>query len=256
MLSTLIRAAQGQRGTGYVHAPLPTDTLHLDELIGSSLSSDALPAEASVRNAAVQPKDQWASNSCLAQSAAQAYRLSCLAKGIACPDLAALPTYAWGRAAIGYQGQDIGMTFAAMLTAVKRFGIAAERDWPFSIVNVNRNPSATALHSAYDRRGLRGYYSIAGDDAEGVRRALSRKLAVIGAWPLDAYFGLSSEPALIDVPTGAIRGWHSVVVEDYRADGTFGILNHYGSNWRDNGRCRFTERYLRMSQQFVVFDVA
>lgn len=254
MIKTLLNAAQGQRGTGYIHAPLPPNTSHIDALIGSG--SFALPVASSIRNDAVQPKNQSASESCLGQSAAQAYRLSCLAKGISCPDLSALTTYSWGRASIGLQGQDIGMTMAAMLTAVKRFGIATETAWPFSLLNVNRNPSATALHSAYDRRGLRGYYSIAGDDAEGVRRALSKKFAVIGAWPVDAYFAVSSDSALVDAPSGATVGWHSMVIEDYRSDGTFGVLNHYGTSWRGNGRCRFTERYLRMSQTFVVFDVS
>ncbi len=253
MLTTLIKAAQGQRGTGYIDAPLPAGTPHLNALIGSS--PDSPSPSASVRFDVVQPKDQSASDSCLGQSAAQAYRISCLAKGIPCPDLSALFTYAVGRASLGLQGQDIGMTFEAMLTSMKRFGIAAEKDWSFSLLNVNRNPSPTAFHSAYDRRGLRGYYSIAGDDADGVRRALSRKLAVIGAWPVDSYFSLSSESLLIDAPTTAIRGYHSVVVEDYRADGTFGILNHYGTHWRDLGRCRFTERYLKMSQKFIVCDV-
>ncbi len=253
MLTTLIKAAQGQRGTGYIDAPLPAGTPHLNALIGSS--PDSPSPSASVRFDVVQPKDQSASESCLGQSAAQAYRLSCLAKGIACPDLSALTTYAWGRASIGYQGQDIGMTFSSMLTAVTRFGIATEEAWPFSLLNVNRNPSATALHSAYDRRGLRGYYSIAGDDTDGVRRAISKKFAVIGAWPIDSYFGMNSESPLIDSPSAAIRGWHAMPVEDYRPDGTFGLLNHYGAHWRDGGRCRFTERYMRKSQQFVVFDV-
>ncbi len=255
MLKTILKAVQGEFGTGYVHAPLPPGTQHLDALIGGAQTGGPLPPSASVRDDRVQPKNQSASESCLGQAAAQAYRLSCLAKGIACPDLSALCTYAWGRAAIGYQGQDIGMTTAAMLTSVKRFGIATEEAWPFSLVNVNRNPSATALHSAYDRRGLRGYYSITGDDADGVRRALDKKLPVVGAWPVDSYFFASNDDPLIDAPGGPIKGWHSMVVEDYRADGTFGILNHYGESWRDGGRCRFTERYLGKSQTFVVFDV-
>lgn len=250
MIETFLKAAVGQRGTGY--RPGQIDAAHIDGLIGAS--SVLLP-NASVRQDVVRPKDQSASESCVGQSAAQAYRISCLAKGILCPELSALTTYAWGRAAIGLQGQDVGMTLEAMLTAIERFGVASEAAWPFSLLNVNRNPSGTALHDAYDRRGLRGYYTAPGTDSNAVRRAISKNVCAIGAWPLDADFGRSVGSALIDVPKGPIVGYHALVIEDYRADGTFGILNHYGEQWRDSGRCRFTEAYLEMSEQFVFFDV-
>lgn len=252
MIKTILRAAQGQRGTGCIPGPVPPGTPHLNDLIG--LSSAALPQRASVRQALVRPKNQSSTNSCLGQSAAQAYRLASLSKGIPCPELSGLFPYKLGRAAIGIEDTDGGMTLGATLTAVKRFGIATEADWPFSVIKVNARPTAKALQGAFDRRGLRGYYVIGSSDTDGVRRALAAGLPVIGCFPIDAYFGINTGSSLIDRPLGQ-TGYHAMVIEDYGPDGTFGILNHYGEDWRDGGRCRFTERYLQASVGLAVFDI-
>jgi hypothetical protein len=188
-------------------------------------------------------------------SAAQAFRLSCLHRGIGCPDLSGLFSYKLGRASMGLEDEDIGMSFEAMATAVERFGIASEEAWPFSVLKVNSRPSGTALHDAYDRRGLRGYYSIDRDDSAGVRLALSKGYVPVGAWAVDTAFGGNVGPTLIDKPSGDIAGNHSMVIEDYASDGSFGILNHYDITWRDGGRCRFTEGYVRASLGFLIFDV-
>lgn len=253
MIRTLINALQQKRGTGYIHAPLPAQTRPISALIGGSPGGNR--PSVSVRSQLVSAKDQSASNSCMGFSAAQAYRTTCHKKGIACPDLSGLYPYKLGRAALGLEDSDTGMTFESVLTAVERFGIASEAIWPFSLMRVNSRPTASALHDGYDRRGLRGYYSIAGDDAEGVRSALAHGYSALGAFPVDNYFGVSSGPELIDAPVGSIMGFHSVVIEGYRADGSFDILNHYSDRWRDGGRCRFTERYMQQSRGYIVFDV-
>lgn len=252
MIQTLTRAVTGRRGTGYVHAPLPEHVKPLAGLIGTS---SVLPPSYTIRSALVSPKDQSSTDSCLGQSAAQAMRTSCLAKGIDCPDLSALFPYKLGRASIGIGNTDSGMTFAALTTAVERFGICSEEAWAFSVLKVNLTPSANAFHDAFDRKGVRGYYSIDAEDVDGVRRALSKDYAVVGAFPVDGYFGISSGDPLIDAPSSGIIGNHAMVIEDYQADGTFGLLNHYGVQWRMNGRCRFTTAYMKRSLGFLVFDL-
>lgn len=247
MITTLARKAVGQRGLGYVKAKLPPSTT------GRLIGTGGVPDAATLRDARVQPKDQSASNSCLGQSVAQAYRLTSLHQGIDCPDLSALFSYRLGCASLGLTGDD-GMTFGAALSAVTRFGIASEASWPMSLLRVTKNPSPTAYHDAYDRRGLRGYQRIDVTDLDSVRRAIARGIAVIGAFPVDSYFGLNSGPELIERPT-VVKGYHALVIESYLGDGTFGILNHYGTDWRNGGRCSFTEDYMRASDAFVAFDI-
>lgn len=252
MIKALFLAAQGQRGMGYVHDQMPESVKPLQALIGVG---SVLPPSASVRDSRVTPKDQMSTDSCLGMSGAQAWRLSALKLGLDCPELSGLVPYKLGRASMGMGDQDSGMTFGALAAATERFGMASEESYPFSVFKVNFNITASALHDAYDRRGVRGIYSIDPGDAGGVRRALSKGICVIGAWALDAAFQKNDGDSLIDVPTGPIIGYHSMVIEDYAADGTFGILNHYGIQWRLNGRCRFTEAMLQKSMGFMAFDL-
>ncbi len=251
MIKAAIGALRGQKGRGFIDAPLSPSTPHVSTLIGTEA---ALPPSASVRRPEVNAKYQSATDACLGFSAAQAFRLACLNRGIACPDLSGLFPYKLGRASMGLEDTDAGMSFEAMGTAVKRFGLCSEAAWPFNLMRVNSRPSGTAFHDAYDRRGLRGYYSIDRSDADGVRRALSKHLPVVGAWAVDRSFGIDSGPGLIDTPDRDIAGNHAMVIEDYAADGTFGILNHYDVTWRNGGRCRFTEGYVKASLGFLVFD--
>jgi len=252
MIKALLGAIQGQRGRGFIDAPLSPTTPHVSVLIGAE---GALPPNASVRRSEVNAKFQSASDACLGFSAAQAFRIACLNRGIPCPDLSGLYSYKLGRASIGVEDTDAGMSFEAMATAVTRFGLCSEAVWPFSLARINSRVSGTALHDGYDRRGLRGYYSIDRGDAGGVRRALAKGFPVVGAWAVDRMFQLDSGPELIDLPDRDIVGNHAMVIEDYGADGTFGLLNHYDISWRNDGRCRFTDGYMRASLGFLVFDV-
>lgn len=252
MIKALINAVQGRRGHGYVHAPLPDTVRPLSTLIGDA---SVLPSSGTVRSALVGPKWQSATDSCLGMSAAQAFRISCLYRGIPCPDLSGLFPYKLGRASMGLEDNDVGMSFEAMMTAVERFGLCTEEAWPFNLMRVNMRPSGTAFHDGYDRRGVRGYYSIDPSDADGVRRAINKGITVVGAWAVDKMFELDSGPELIDTPTGNIAGNHAMPIEDYAPDGTFGLLNHYDTQWRNGGRCRFTEQYVKASLGFMAFDV-
>lgn len=252
MISAIVNAVQGRRGHGYVHAPLPDSVKSLSTLIGST---SVLPSSGTVRSALVGPKWQSATDSCLGMAMAQAFRLTCLKRGIPCPDLSGLFPYKLGRASMGLEDTDAGMSFEAGSTAVQRFGLASEETWPFSLLRVNARPTGSALHDAYDRRGLRDYYSIDRDDADGVRRAIDKGICVVGAWAVDRSFELDTGPTLIDTPDRDIAGNHAMPIEDFAPDGTFGLLNHYDVTWRDGGRCRFTEQYVRSSLGFIAFDV-
>lgn len=252
MIRALFNAAQGKRGMGYVHAPLPESVKPLHTLIGMS---SILPPGSSVRDSRVSAKFQSSTDSCLGFSVAQAWRLSALKLGQDCPDLSGLFPYKLGRASIGLGDTDGGMTYGAMTAAVERFGLASEASYPFNVLKVNFNVTGTALHDAYDRRGVRGIYSIDKEDTDGVRRALSKGIALVGAFQVDSYFMQNTGPELIDVPDRNILGNHAVVIEDYAADGSFGILNHYDLVWRNLGRARFTERYMKASLGFVALDL-
>lgn len=252
MIHTIARALQLKKGTGFNPGPIPDHVKPLSHLIGAS---SALPPSASVRSPLVNAKMQSSTDACLGFSGAQAWRLASLKRGIDCPDLSGLMPYKIGRASIGVPNIDAGMNFEALVNAVDRFGICSEESFPFSALKVNFNIPAIALHDAYDRKGLRGIYSIAPGDTAGVKNALAHGFVPVGAFPLEASFFSESGPTLIDAPSGDIVGNHAMPVEDYQADGTYGLLNHYDVSWRDGGRCRFTEAYMARSLGFLIFDV-
>lgn len=253
MIKALLALAQGKLGTGYIHAPLPESVKPLHTLIGSS---SVLPVSASVYDARVKAKFQSSTDACLGFAAAQAWRLSALKRGIDCPDLSGLVPYKLGRASIGLGDQDAGMTYGAMTAAVERFGLASEESYPFNVLKVNFNITGGALRDAYDRRGVRGIYAVDKDDADGVRRALSKGIALVGAWQVNRAFMADRGSVLIDAPDPEdVVGNHAMVVEGYNADGSFDILNHYDISWRQGGRCQFTERYMKQSLGYVAFDL-
>lgn len=256
MIQTLLRALTQKRGTGYIHGELPSGTQHIDQLIGT-MAMASPPSSASVASALVLPKDQIATNSCVGQSAAQGFRIACLARGIPCPDLSALFPYKLGRALMGVSSIDAGMTFSALLTSSARFGFASEALCPFSMLGVNANPTASAYHDGYDRRGVRGYYYIDPDDTDRVRKAIYARVPVLGAWFVDDDFTNSALSSLIDKPRDDARilGSHAMVCDGYNADGSFNLLNHYGMSWRDGGRCRFTTSYMKAASALIAMDV-
>ena len=242
------------RRHGYVEEEFKVAPAHVSMLIGVG---SELPPSASVASALVAPKNQIGTDSCLGMAGAQAFRTACLARGIECPDLSGLFLYKLGRASMGTEDSDVGMSFPAMLEALTRFGIASEEAWPFAIDRVNTRPNVSAFRDANDRRGLRGYYTIDRSDVMTVRRAIAAKVPVIGAWALGKSFVPDLGPDLIDVPADGeeIVGLHAMLIERYEADGSFGLLNHYGVEWRSEGRCHFTERYVAQSLGFIAMDV-
>ena len=226
-----------------------------DQMIGllGAIASSPPPSRGSVSDPRVGPKDQAGTNSCTGQAAAQGLRLAYLAAGLECPELSALDPYYRGRAEWGGQRVDDGSYLRATVKALQHGGCAGERDWPFSERAVNRRPSWAAARSAFDRRGLRGYYRCYSPD--DVRRAIAGGYPVIGGWEVDRAFVEHEGSGAIDVPRGEIVGGHAIVLEDYTADGTFGLLNSWGHSWGTNGRARVTEAWVASGRDLWALDV-
>lgn len=236
------------RGLGCL--PDPADAR--DQPLAIRLGASSPPASASVYDPRVAPKDQQSTNSCTGQAVAQGLRLAYLAAGVDCPELSALDPYFRGRAEFGGQRNDGGSYLRTTVGAVRSAGCATESAWPFRAEMVNRTPSWAAARSAFDRRGLRGYYRCHSPD--DVRRAIASGFAVVGGWDVDEPF-MDNEGGVIDVPRGKIVGGHALVIESYAADGTFGILNSWGSEWGSAGRANVTSGWIASGRDLWALDV-
>jgi len=230
------------RGLGYLPDPPDERDQDLDALLGSALASSPPPVSGDVSDPRVGPKDQDLTNSCPGQGAALGIRLAYLAAGLECPDLSALDAYYKSRAEWGGQRLDQGSYCRSTIKAIQHAGIADESSWPFNPANVNRRPSWAAARSAFDRRGVRGYYRLY--SADDVRRAIAARHPVYGGWDVDRAFMEYDGTGVIDVPTGEILGGHAFVIQRYFADGTFEKLGSWGLGWGRDGRALLTERMV------------
>lgn len=213
------------------------------------------PRAASVRSKRVRVRDQKGTQSCAGQAVAVGIETAYHQLGAECPALSALAPYYWSRALWSGHRVDGGTYLRTTIQAVQKLGCPDEQKWAFSVLNVNRAPPPTVLFNASKRRGIRGYYRIDAGDVDGVRRAISAGYPVVGGWGVDHDFFADGGPSLLDtIPAQAIIGGHAMLIEEYDAE-IFGILNSYGTGWRDNGRARATTAFVAQATDLWALDV-
>lgn len=243
-MGTIRRTLSGRRGMGYRRDRPDVDDYPIDQLLGDyATSTPDSRGSILLAGATIPPKDQGPTESCTGQGTVQILRETLLFAGYPCPDLSALDNYFDSRAYEGLSNADVGAYPRNNVRALREFGVATEKAWPFSITRVNMRPSWAASRSGHDLHRLDGYYRIPAGDTYGIRRAISIGAGVIGGFPVDQAFGRDDGPEVIEAPRGEIAGWHLVGIDEFFADGTFGILNSYGSRWRRFGRARITDEY-------------
>lgn len=208
-----------------------------------ALAESPPPASASLKNPAVGPKNQGQTSSCTGQATAQAVRLAYLWAGEECPELSALFAYYMGRAQYGGETSDDGSYLRTVISGVQQLGIAEEAAWPFTDEQVNHHPRTGAYRSAYDRRGLRHYHRIDAGDVAGVRRAIASGYPVVGGWLVGQSFLDWDGQGVISGQVAPVGG-HALPIVAYAADGTFELLNSWGSGWGRGG-------YAVVDQMFV-----
>lgn len=196
-----------------------------------------LPMNASVEDSRVWVKDQVATSSCTGQAWSQAVRLSCLKRGIECPDLSALFSYFTNRAEFGEQHSDEGAYLRTGAKAAVRFGIAEESSWSFADARVNLEPGYSAFRSAAHLRGARSYHSVNLRSLLEVREALAAGFAVVGGWDVDQSFMDYDGRGIITIPDPAyLQGGHALCLTGYDiSTGTFRFINSWGVGWGEAG---------------------
>jgi hypothetical protein len=241
---SLVNRLLRRPGLGFLSDPLDARDKPLGALLGTFLEGSPPPPSASVRNDSVRPYDQGASSSCTGQAWAQAVRTTLIHRGVNCPPLSALFAYYVSRAEWGAERKDAGSHLRTTAKAMMRFGCAADATWPMVGLRVNKQPPIAAFRSAFDLRGLRGYFRIAEGDVDGVRRAIANGNAVTAGWKIDREFQRHDGKSVLDVRRGTIIGAHAWVLEDYAADSTFGMINSWSASWGDQGRARLTAAFV------------
>lgn len=226
-----------------------------DMRIGSLTLDPSIPAAASLRHPAITVRDQDGTQSCVGFAWAQALELAYAWHNVLTGDLSPLALYFWARASHGSAGEDAGTYLRAAAKAVMRFGVPIEKTCPFSARRVNVSPPWMAYRDAYDRRGLRGYYRVDANDLDGIRRAIANGKPICGGWRVDRAFTQFRGTGSIDMITGEIIGGHAICLMGYGADGTFDLINSWGTGWGNAGYARVTEDFVSQGQDLWVLDV-
>lgn len=238
------------RGLGYL--PDPKD--EKDRLFSAHpKSAISLPSSVSLWDPRCEIKDQGSTNSCVGQAFSQGLRLAYLHEGADCPELSAEFLYFLARKEHGGENEDVGTYLRSCAQALKKFGAADEATWPFEEQRVNRQPSMRALHSGYDRKGLKGYYRIEEGDLDGIRKALASGCPVVAGWQVSEEF-LDWQGGPIPEQTGNIVGGHALCLDGYRGDDFDGV-NSWDRYWGDGGRFTATSRFVRQATDIWALDV-
>lgn len=242
-LLRVIQTALGRKGLGYRQDPPDARDFRIEAHLGA-LASSPPPPSASVKNPSVGPKDQGATISCAGQSTSQAVRLAYLRAGYQCPDLSALYAYYLGRSYEGEEHNDDGAVIRDVIKALQAFGEADESHWPFKPSKVNKQPSVGAYRDGYKRKGVRGYHRISQGDVDSVRRAIAAGYPVVGGWSLSQSFLDWDGVKVITAQQAPFVGGHAMPIVAYGADGTFELLNSWGSSWGRGGYAMVDESFV------------
>lgn len=242
------------KGLGYKQdLPDEGDELFKLSVRLGSLATSPPPSSASVYRDVVRPKNQGGTSSCTGQAVAQATRLAYLHRGLACPELSALYPYFMGRAQYGGERIDDGSYLRTVIKGVVQVGIPEERFWPMVEQDVNVQPAPRAYRNAFARRGVRSYHRVDGG-VDGVRRAIASGFPVVGGWMVDERFMNWSGDGVITGQFSPIGG-HAMPIVSYAVDGTFQLLNSWGSGWGRDGVAIVDEMFVDAGMDLWAIDL-
>lgn len=242
-----------RRGLGYVPDPPDSRDLELDVL---GLAGSGLPVAHSLLSHCGPVLDQGGTNSCVAQSIAQAIRTEQRADGDDDAQLISrLALYFDARAQHGAELRDAGTYIRAAFKALARLGAPPEAAWPWNVRRINRSPSFSARWAAHDFRGVRGYYRIydrGADRLHAIRSAIASNRPVVAGWAIDADFTRDAGPHVIGAQ-GKTVGRHAMALVGYDGD-QFELVNSWGTGWRNGGFARVTSEFVLASEDVWVVD--
>lgn len=208
-------------------------------------ASDTDPSDLRPYSSAVH--NQRNSGSCVANSVAKALetreRLHHNQQGqpMRHTDISRLHLYFLSRELHRAQDRDEGTFISLCCEALKRFGIARERDWPFDLNNIFVSPPWRIMRKAHDKKiGVSGYYRIKSSGNDRVNaciEALASGYPVVYGTTVDKkWFNYDEGEVLRPVKAGESEGRHATVLMGWEpSSGLFIGENSWGGSWGIDG---------------------
>jgi hypothetical protein len=201
-------------------------------------------------------QDQGATSTCVGQTFVAALHMAEMRQGLEFDPVSVLYPYYNSRRDHGGHLTDNGTYLHTLAHALRVQGACSEQYWKWSQLGlkVNRRPNWNAMRFAHPRRGgkyVRIYEA-------GEQRIDAIQQAILGGHNVafGTRVGVSFLPArgadFIDaLPiTEKIAGNHAMLIIGWKTFGDalyFRVLNSWGSNWRNDGRCWMSADYLTQS---------
>lgn len=208
-----------------------------DQRLRFSRADFTLPSCASIP-ILPEVRDQGLIGSCTAHAGTSAASYLHLAMGKPDPVFSPLALYAMTRQLEGTPlREDSGCQVRSVFKAMRRFGVALERDWPYDESKHTVDPPRSVDLSALDHQAIK--YLVC-DGLAAVKHSIVDGFPVIGGF--DCYASLSTrevnKSGIVPMPTDrdSLQGGHCVMFVAYDDSMRMVMfLNSWGKSWGLNG---------------------
>lgn len=244
MSEFLIQRADGtRRKVGGYKSKAPEGAAQFE----ASLSLDELPPSVDLRPHLTPVEDQGDTNSCVANATAGAFEYLIKQHTGSNYDVSRMFIYYNARELEGDDIEDEGTAIHDAVAGLKRFGVCAERTWPFDEHRVNAKPHANAYDEADE--AMVDQLEQVPTELDAWRHCLAEGRPIIfGAVLYDSFD--KARKGKVPMPTDrettrGKHGRHAMLCVGYSdTDQLFIVRNSWGSKWGDDGYCYIPYEYL------------
>ena len=212
----------------------------------SSLTEE-LPPSVDLRPHLTPVEDQGDTNSCVANATAGAFEYLIKQHTGTNYDVSRMFIYYNARKLEDDDIEDEGTAIHDAVDSLKKYGVCAEKTWPFDINRVNAKPHANAYDEADE--AMVDQLEQVSTDLDTWRQCLAEGRPIIFGTVLFDSFD-KARKGKVPLPTEkettrGKHGRHAMLCVGYSdADELFIVRNSWGTKWGDNGYCYITYEYL------------
>jgi hypothetical protein len=244
MSDFLIQRADGtRRKVGGYKSKAPDDAKQFEP----SLGLEELPPSVDLRPHLTPVEDQGETNSCVANATAGAFEYLIKQHTGSNYDVSRMFIYYNARKLEDDDIEDEGTAIHDAVDSLKRFGVCAEKTWPFDENRVNAKPHANAYDEADE--AMVDQLEQVPTELDAWRHCLAEGRPIIFGVALYDSFD-KARKGKVPMPTDrettrGKHGRHAMLCVGYSdTDELFIVRNSWGSKWGDNGYCYIPYEYL------------
>ena len=221
-------------------------------------TNSVLRPRVDLREYASRVEDQLDLGSCTGAAVIGAYELL-LKKEYAAEfiDLSSLFVYYNARVIEGYAGEDVGAYIRSAIKATYKYGVCAEKLWPYKIADFAAVPPVECYVDAAGRK-IKNYRRLA--TVDDILDALTNdRPVVIGVTLYGQFDELSGTDAILTSPAAGQEpiGGHAVCLVGYDLEKKLVLVrNSFGTEWGIQGYFWMTFDYVEQQADDIwVFDL-